>query len=178
MRLHFRDTNPDVIAALRITFGEDADYTAGDIFSSPADAIVSPANSFGWMDGGIDLIYVRRMGKVVEDRTKAAIAKLPFGELLVGQAIVIPTDYEQMPQMVVAPTMRVPRPTTPENVFLAARAAFHCALSAGLGLVACPGLGTWSGRVAPSDAAKAMRTGYDEERARFTAAPTPTHEAA
>ena len=34
----------------------------GDIFSRPADALVSPANSFGFMDGGIDLAYSRRFG--------------------------------------------------------------------------------------------------------------------
>ena len=27
-----------------------------------ADAIVSPANSFGFMDGGIDMVYSKRFG--------------------------------------------------------------------------------------------------------------------
>ena len=36
----------------------------GDIFEGgpEADAIVSPANSFGFMDGGIDMVYSRHFG--------------------------------------------------------------------------------------------------------------------
>lgn len=161
MRLQFRDTNKSVIEALKITFADLAEYECGDIFSSPVDAVISPANSFGWMDGGIDAIYVRRMGQIVETRLKEAISRLPFGELLIGQALMIETDSVLAQRMIAAPTMRVPRPTTAENVFLAARAAFSCALSNKLGTVACPGLGTFSGRVSPNDAAHAMRKGYD-----------------
>ena len=39
-------------------------FTVGDIFARgdqliTADALVSPANSFGFMDGGIDLVSLR-----------------------------------------------------------------------------------------------------------------------
>ena len=32
----------------------------GSIFDVACDAVVSPANSFGFMDGGIDALYVDR----------------------------------------------------------------------------------------------------------------------
>ena len=34
----------------------------GDILEGQFDAVVSPANSFGFMDGGIDLAYRRYFG--------------------------------------------------------------------------------------------------------------------
>ena len=37
---------------------------------------VSPANSFGFMDGGVDKIYSRRMFRDVEDKVKNVITKL------------------------------------------------------------------------------------------------------
>jgi O-acetyl-ADP-ribose deacetylase (regulator of RNase III) len=36
---------------------ENVRISGGDIFELKADAIVSPANSFGYMDGGIGLVY-------------------------------------------------------------------------------------------------------------------------
>jgi len=45
----------------------------GSIFDEPADAIVSPANSFGFMDGGIDRLYLERFGQSLQDRVQAQI---------------------------------------------------------------------------------------------------------
>ena len=50
----------------RSAFGATMIATAAashpEILESSADAIVSPANSFGYMDGGIDLVYLHRFG--------------------------------------------------------------------------------------------------------------------
>lgn len=40
---------------------------AGDYFQQPADAIVSPANSFGIMDGGLDLAVRDQLGFSVQE---------------------------------------------------------------------------------------------------------------
>ena len=42
----------------------------GDIFATEPDAVVSPANSFGFMDGGIDGVYTRVFGRGVQERLK------------------------------------------------------------------------------------------------------------
>jgi hypothetical protein len=39
-----------------------------DILTRTADAILSPANSFGFMDGGIDLLYSNFFGWELQDR--------------------------------------------------------------------------------------------------------------
>src|SRR5262245_13583683 len=81
---------------------------AGDYFQRPADAIVSPANSFGIMDGGLDLAIRDQLGFVVQERLQAVIIEKHHGELPVGGAEIVPTDDSRWKYMVAAPTMRIP----------------------------------------------------------------------
>ncbi len=60
MKIILVDTNQAVVEAWRAVGLEEAH--CGSIFDYPAVAIVSPANSFGFMDGGIDLAYSERFG--------------------------------------------------------------------------------------------------------------------
>jgi O-acetyl-ADP-ribose deacetylase (regulator of RNase III) len=80
----------------------------GDFFSRNADAMVSPANSFGIMDGGLDAAIRAVLGGQVESRVQAAILERHHGELPVGLAEIVPTAHPRWPYLVVAPTMRVP----------------------------------------------------------------------
>jgi hypothetical protein len=54
--LHTFDSN--IVAAWRSAFIDVPDtlIVDGDILADPCDAVVSPANSFGVMDGGIDRV--------------------------------------------------------------------------------------------------------------------------
>src|SRR3954464_408677 len=95
----------------------------GSILDVHCEAVVSPANSFGFMDGGIDHLYSHHFGWQVQRRLQEAIRPRPHGELLVGQAEIVPTDDARIPFVIAAPTMRVPmilRETV--NPYLAARA--------------------------------------------------------
>jgi hypothetical protein len=47
----------------------------GDYFQRPADAIVSPANSFGIMDGGLDLVIRETLGFIIQDRLQDVIVE-------------------------------------------------------------------------------------------------------
>ncbi|MCZ8216003.1 MAG: macro domain-containing protein, partial [Cyclobacteriaceae bacterium] len=62
-----------------------------DITKIECDAVVSPANSFGFMDGGLDYALSERFGWDLEKRLQKIIKELPEGELLVGQALVLET---------------------------------------------------------------------------------------
>ena len=131
----------------------------GDILSGQATALVSPANSFGFMDGGIDLYYSQRLGWHVQTRLQEQIKSLPMQELLVGQALVVPTDREQYPWLISAPTMRTPCVLSDEmlaNVYLATKAAMLLALEKGYESVAFPGMSTGTGGVNAEVAAKLM----------------------
>lgn len=135
-----------------------------DIFSFTGDACVSPANSFGFMDGGIDLLYSMNMGWHVSAQLKNKIQTEYDGELLVGQAVVIPTGYARFPNIICAPTMRVPRRLVGTyNVYLSAKAMFLTAKRHPLfKTIVCPGLGTGTGGVSPKECARIMKLAYDD----------------
>jgi hypothetical protein len=60
----------------------------GSILDLEVDAVVSPANSFGFMDGGIDGLYSSFFGWHVQDRlqklTRAALLLIKFGVFAAG----------------------------------------------------------------------------------------------
>ena len=58
----------------------------GSILDLKCDAVVSPANSFGFMDGGIDMAYSQHFGWHVQERLQELIRQQHHGELLVGRS--------------------------------------------------------------------------------------------
>ena len=139
----------------------------GDILEGPCDAVVSPANSFGFMDGGIDLAYRRFFGLDLQSRVQAKIQNESYGELPVGQATVVSTGHDAIPYLVAAPTMRVPdRIEDTVNVYLACRAALLVVLAHNHGTsrpinsVRVPALGTGIGAMPLARAAHQMHAAY------------------
>jgi len=168
--IHLRDMNSGVVSAWSDAFSDvsTVSVSCGDIFAQDADAIVSPANSFGFMDGGIDLIYSRFFGWELEDRLKRLLTKQYYGELPIGQAVIIPTKNTSIPFLISAPTMRVPSNISQTfNVYLAFRAALIAVLEHNqkhnilIQSILVPGLGTGIGDVTPERAASQMRAAYD-----------------
>jgi O-acetyl-ADP-ribose deacetylase (regulator of RNase III) len=143
------------------------DIRDGDILGRRADAIVSPANSFGYMDGGIDLAYRDFFGMQLETRLREQIGANYDGELPVGLATVIETGDESMPFLIAAPTMRVPENVSDTaNAYLAFRAALLAvrAHNAGAGKqirsVLSPGMATGVGAMDHGRAARQMAAAY------------------
>jgi O-acetyl-ADP-ribose deacetylase (regulator of RNase III) len=139
----------------------------GDILEEPCDAVVSPANSFGFMDGGIDLAYRRYFGLDLQSRVQAKIKSDFHGELPVGQAMVVPTGHGTVPYLVAAPTMRIPdKIDDTVNVYLAFRAALLAVLAhndASTNLIKTlrtPALGTGIGSMPFARAAHQMHAAY------------------
>ena len=97
----------------------------GDFFTLSTDCVVSPANSYGFMDGGLDLFISLKLGWGVQEQLQKQIRENHHGELLVGQAELVETGHPDIPYCISAPTMRVPLilENTP-NVYLSARAIF------------------------------------------------------
>jgi len=170
LSIHLRDISKEVVAAWESAFADVSNVHAscGDIFEHTADGIVSPANSFGYMDGGIDLVYSRFFGWELQTNLMALLAEKHYGELPVGQAVVVPTGHKAIPFLVSAPTMRVPSSIgrTP-NVYLAFRAALIAVLTHNVSTntpicsLLVPGLGTGVGEVPPERAARQMRFAYN-----------------
>lgn len=188
MQLYMCDTNPAVTHALREVFGSNTDEVKvlwGNILEHAADAIVSPANSHGFMDGGIDRAYRDFFGQPVQERLQELIVRNHGGELVVGTAQTVATDHPQIPIMISAPTMRVPADVSQTvNAYLALRAALIAArrynavvrrhdLAAlanerdprvwpvrEIRTILCPGLGTSVGRMPPERAALQMKAAW------------------
>lgn len=145
---------------------ENVSIIEGDITKLKCDAMVSPANSFGFMDGGLDYALSERFGWDVEKRLQKQIKALPEGELLVGQAILMETGDVDVPFLISAPTMRIPTNfniDTSVNAYLAMKAILIKAKSDDrISSVAVPGLYTGVGRMQPVIAARQMFQAYKE----------------
>jgi O-acetyl-ADP-ribose deacetylase (regulator of RNase III) len=170
LTVHLRDINAGIVKAWEQAFADvpDVRVSRGDIFEHKADAIVSPANSFGFMDGGIDLLYSQHFGWSLQTDLQALLAEQYYGELPVGQAVVVATGHDSIPFMVSAPTMRIPADISETvNVYLAFRAALIAVLGHNartqplIRTLLVPGLGTGIGAVPPAAAARQMRLAYD-----------------
>ena len=70
--------------------------------------MVSAANSFGLMDGGVDAAITAFFGTQLQTRVQNHILREYLGEQPVGTAFVIETGDNNHPWLVHAPTMRVP----------------------------------------------------------------------
>ena len=127
MKITLIDTNPKLIEAWREFFAdaENVNIVEGDLTTVTCDAIVSPANSFGFMNGGVDYAISERLGWHIEKELQQKIKELPEGELLVGKAMVLVTGDPQIPFLISAPTMRIPTNfniDTSINAYLAMKA--------------------------------------------------------
>ncbi len=164
------------LARARESAFEDHDevhVVTGDFFDHPADAMVSPANSFGIMDGGLDLAIRDTLGHAVQDAVQARILAEFHGELPIGAAVVVETGHASWPLLIAAPTTRVPESVAQTvNAYLAFRAVLLAvrAHNAGsptrpIGSVLCPGLGTGIGALDPTRCAVQMRLAYKQVQA-------------
>jgi O-acetyl-ADP-ribose deacetylase (regulator of RNase III) len=128
-----------------------------------ADGLATAGNSYGLMDGGIDLA-VANYAPGIEDRVQHVIRKYWNGELQVGQCTSIEMDKDASPRptddgykwLFYAPTMRIPKSIVgTDNVYRAMWAILQTA-NQGVKHLVVPGLGTLTGKVPPSIAAHHM----------------------
>jgi O-acetyl-ADP-ribose deacetylase (regulator of RNase III) len=170
LTLLLRDLNPAIVQAWKAVFADchHVDAAFGNILETPADAIISPANSFGFMDGGIDLAYTHFFGWQLQQRLQEIIQNEHHGELLIGDCILMETQHPHIPFLLSCPTMRVPGDVSNTmNAFLAFRAAllkvkhYNATASKPIETILCPGLGTLTGRISPEHCALQMRYAYE-----------------
>lgn len=165
-RLILVDIKEEVVAAWRVAFdGEPGvEVVQGPFERLPEfDAVVSPANSFGLMDGGIDLAISRFFGWDLMDAVQARIRAEYFGEQPVGTAMIVGTNDEKHPYLIHAPTMRVPMDIRgTDYAYLAMLAVLRSVRDHNrvqtrrIDTVACSGLGTATGKLEPRVAAAQM----------------------
>jgi len=131
------------------------------------DCMVSAANSFGLMDGGVDAAIRQFFGSALVERVQRRILEEYLGEQPVGTSLVVETAHPKHPFIAHTPTMRVPLPIAhTDNVYLAMWAMLLAVrrhnqhAEQRIHLIACPGLGTATGQVPYPEAARQMSMAY------------------
>ena len=169
-KLYLIDSKPELCDKWRQVFSSypEVEVLKGDYFQQSADAIVSPANSFGIMDGGLDLAIRNELGFQVETDIQEVILNKYHGEMPIGSAEIINTNHNKWSYLIAAPTMRIP-----ENIAFTLNAynAFRAILIAlnsfnksmpkiPIKSLVCSGLGTGIGSMEAVKCAAQMRAAY------------------
>jgi O-acetyl-ADP-ribose deacetylase (regulator of RNase III) len=176
------DLQPELCNEFRIAFEgvEKVSVVDGRFEDVEFDCIVSAANSFGLMDGGVDGAITMYFGNQMMNRVQNKIIEDYHGEQPVGTSFIIRGNEEWNDRhnkyVAHTPTMRVPMNIrTTENVYQAMKAMllevnnFNKLVDSGkmpeyvnrINTVACTGLGTFCGEVPFNKAAKDMRMAYN-----------------
>jgi len=147
--------------------------SVGDPFDVKADAIVSPANSFGFMGGGIDGVYTAHFGPGLQERVQTVLHTHFDSDLPVGMAVIVSTGHADIPWCISAPTMRTPADAiwSSANAYLAFRAVLRVVRRHNLCThdhdftpiqsILCPGLATSVGGMPPERCARQMRAAWN-----------------
>lgn len=160
------------------------DIIQGSILDVECDAVVSPANSYGIMDGGIDKLYSQAFPGI-QQRVQAEIEQyglpgdppgltahvlhwrmnglLPDHWLPVGRAVVAETGVENPRYLIAAPTMEWPQelPADSDNAYQATKAALEIADPSWT--IAFPGMGTGVGKLDPVSCARQVAQAIREQ---------------
>jgi O-acetyl-ADP-ribose deacetylase (regulator of RNase III) len=141
----------------------------GSILDAGGDAIVSPANSFGDMSGGVDKAIDDFYHGDAQTNIQEAIRREWLGELPVGVAMVVSVAPKNPQFIICAPTMRVPRSVRNTiHAYAAMRGVLVAATRHNqqntlplITRIAIPGLCTGVGEMDYGVCAQQMRVAYD-----------------
>lgn len=139
------------------------------------DIIVSPANSHGFMDGGIDDVY-RELFPGIQSRVQKCIEtyqiKTPLGAFVlpIGSAMLVPTLENNTKLLACVPTMMLPEKIIGTyNVYWAMRGLFKVLdkimahpLHPNIMNVAIPCMGTGVGQLPPEVSARQIQAAMDD----------------
>jgi O-acetyl-ADP-ribose deacetylase (regulator of RNase III) len=171
VRVTLVDINPRMVAAWRATFEEnpEVEIVQGSMLEQPVSAWVSPTNSRGSMDGGLDAVIKKHLGAKIETALQQEIVRRHGAlSLPLGHAVCVPTGQVQPRYLISTPTMVASSEDISDtmNVALACAAAFqavhmqNAAEPGGIRSVALPGLGANTGQVPVEICADLMWTAY------------------
>ena len=130
--------------------------------SHDVEAIVSPANSFGQMDGGYDLAIVDYFGNGLQKAVQRLIAEEFYGEQPVGTSVVVNIPGTGK-KLIHTPTMRLPGPIKdPLVVYQCMRTSLMAAIKEKIRSFVIPAFGACCGKVPPETVAELMGRGYEQ----------------
>lgn len=169
MDIYLVDVNDKIVDALKKEFkpfGEvkviKDDFAHFMETHKDVECIVSPANAFGYMDGGYDKAIADYFGKEVEQEVQRFIDKHLFGEQPVGSSIMVDISNTNK-KLIHTPTMRLPSPIKdPFVIYQCMRTTLMVAFKAKVSSIVIPSFGGATGKVKPKVIATYMRLGYEQ----------------
>lgn len=165
------DINPKMVKAWKETFEEnpEVEILQGSMTDMQTSAWVTPTNSAGRMDGGLDLVIKKFLGDTVESLVQQQIKSKYGGKMPLGRTTCVPTGRVMPAYLISTPTMVGSNEDISDtlNVALACAAAFQAVHTqnetepATIRSIALPGLGANTGRVPVEICADLMWTAYN-----------------
>lgn len=147
---------------------DQVEVVHGNILDTSCDALVSPANSFGEMSGGLDKTIDDFYKGNAQKQASEVIRQQYMGELPVGIALTLQMKTKSFLYLIVAPTMRIPgRVDDSINAYLSMRGLlveiyrFNSTGNSCINSIAIPSLCTGVGRMAESESAEQMRIAFE-----------------
>ncbi len=168
MQIFLLDRNPDITQMWKLYFSDIPDVkVVCDNFTHFMEAhdvecIVSPANSYGLMDGGYDAAISDYFGKALIPAVQAYIREHFFCEQPVGTSFIIDIPNSTK-KLIHTPTMRIPSIIKdPLVVYQCMRTTLICAMQNNVKSIVIPAFGGHCGGVSPVKLALLMRAGYEQ----------------
>jgi O-acetyl-ADP-ribose deacetylase (regulator of RNase III) len=167
MHFIFCDVNSDIISEFRQKFGFGT-FHNGSVttlnFDKPV-AYISPANGYGFMQGGIDYYLNYQVLYDVQELVQEKIAEYYTDSVPIGTSLMI--KYSDTRYLICSPTMKIPSNIEgTNNVYR----AFYSALGGAakfpeIEYLVVPGMGTSCGGLSPKEAVGQMWQAYQDFQA-------------
>ena len=130
--------------------------------NNKVQCVVSPANSFGLMDGGYDLELTNWYGSQLQERVQQYIIDNYYGEQPVGTSFIIETNKDNQ-YLIHTPTMRTPEEIVDARIiYQCMRTTLIVAKQNNIDSILIPMFGAHTGNVKPQIVAKMMLKAYQQ----------------
>ena len=137
-------------------------------FSFDIDAVVSPANTKGIMNGGYDAVLRSYFGLTIEIRVRQYIEKFPIS---VGEAISVMTGHDKVKFLIVTPTVSVSGEGLSGHKSVSYSCAYASVIAAhkrNVSYLGMTGLGTGVGGLSVRDAIREQVNGIEDALSEIT----------
>ena len=168
MKIYFLDKSKGKMSFMKRYFqGEkDMEFICEDLetflANTPVECVVSPANSFGLMDGGYDFYITKYFGEQLQTRVQEYIIKHYNGEQPLGTSFLIKAN-DKGQSLIHTPTMQTPRVIKDKFIiYQCMRSTLMCAKKHKVKSIVIPLFGCGIGSVHPQIVAEMMSRAYDQ----------------
>jgi len=167
MKVLIADHNKSTIASIE-ELNPSFQVELGDPLAFDIDAVVSPANTKGIMNGGYDAVLRRYFGLAIEYSVRQHLEKFKID---VGQAIAVKTGHTKVKWLIVSPSVSV----TGEGLSGDASVSYACAYNSvkvaiekNVKYLGMTGLGTGVGGLDRREAARQQVQGIEEALEKYS----------